>query len=71
MTSFNCIPFSLLSGLRLASTTRAAMSDVVMVGRISGNREESALRMSQNIRHDGDLQRREFRRLDRIPIGLK
>jgi hypothetical protein len=57
--------------LRLASTTWTAISDLVFILRLSWNREDRARRMSQRSRHDGDLQRREFRRLNRTPIVLK
>ena len=62
--------FQSFSGLRLGSASRAAISDLGMILRRSRNREAGVGRFAPRGRQDGDLQRREARWLDRIPINL-
>ena len=59
-----------ISDLRLASTSRAAVSNVMVVLRLSNRREVSIGFQSQNVRHSDDLQRREFLNRDRRSINL-
>lgn len=59
-----------ISGLLGAGTSLAAVSNVVVILRISSNREDSAGLVSQSVRHGDDLQRREFVQRDRSSIDL-
>jgi hypothetical protein len=69
---FNCNFFLQLSFLRLApGTSRATISDIIVIPWLSSNREDRPRSPSQSRRHDDDLQRRESLRLDRSPISLK
>jgi len=54
----------------LASTSRTTVGDMVVIVRVSSNREDSPRFLGQCDRSYGDLQRREFIQPDRGPIGL-
>jgi len=47
LRSFDYIVLRIFSGLRLVGTSRATMSDVVMILGVSGNREDRAGSVSQ------------------------
>src|SRR5712672_2536783 len=66
---FYCSPN--ISGLRVASTPRAAMGDVVMIHLLPNSRERSTRFMSQRTLRDGHLQRLEFLDLDCSSIRLR
>jgi len=59
-----------ISGLRGAGTSLAAVSNMVVILRISSNREGSTGLVRQSVRHGGDLQRRELVKCDSTSIGL-
>jgi hypothetical protein len=54
----------------MAGTSRTAMGDVVVIVRISSDREHSPRLLSQRYRSCGDLQRWDSTQLHRGPIGL-
>jgi hypothetical protein len=54
----------------MAGTPLTTVGDVVVIMRISSNREHSPRLLSQRDRSHGDLQRGESTQVDRGPIGL-
>ena len=64
----NC---TLSSGLLVVSTSGAAISDAVMILWLSRDRKDRARSLGQRGRHDGDLQRRKIRWVNRSAINLK
>jgi hypothetical protein len=54
----------------LASSSRAAVSNVMVVLRLSNSREVSFGFQSQSVRHSDDLQRCELLNRNRSPINL-
>ncbi len=56
--------------MRLASTSRAAVSNLMVVERVSNSREVGISFQSQSVRYGDDLQRCEFLNRDRSSIDL-
>jgi hypothetical protein len=67
---FDHIVLQNISDQRLARTSRAAVSNVVVVLRVSESREVSLGFLSQSVRHSNDLQRCDFLNRDRSSINL-
>jgi hypothetical protein len=56
--------------MRLASTSRAAVSNLMVVERVSNSREVGISFQGQSVRYGDDLQRCEFLNRDRSSIDL-
>ena len=68
--SFRSHNSSNISGMRLASASWAAVSNVMVVLRVSNSREVGISFQSQSVRYGNDLQRCEFLNRDRCSIDL-